>query len=568
LNTILFSVIIPTCDRPDLLCLCLDAIAPGIQNIQSEYYETIVTDDGNSTVEKLLNESYPWVKWVKGPQKGPAANRNNGSQYAKGEWLVFTDDDCLPSKEWLATFQKSILKNIDVKAFEGSIHSIGNINKDFAECPINYNGGCFWSANICIDRNLYCYVKGFDENYIIAAQEDQDLFIKLKKHTVILFVSDATVFHPVRISSFWKSIKKIKVKSLNWLYYANKNKEELGYKNEFAIIKSGYNFHLRGSFKAFIKMYPRQFLYAIGMLLYGMPLIILYLLIINRLRNRKFQWISSKTGDKRKLDEVDKKLSWYYTEDSWRDTYQIMLGEESIPQKSDFYYLILDYILKKKASNILDIGCSNGRIFRQLKQLGFSGQYTGIEVSDYLIEMNRKNHVDASWKTAGAYNIPYADDEFDLCFAFFVLEHLVFPEKALNAMMKVVKKNGVLVLIFPDFVASGRLSSQQLGLSPNDTALQKLKKGKVFDALLSFYDSRIRLPRALKNVHNRVGDFPVNTNLICFNHPNLMSPDFDAVYIASKLEVENWAVKNGYKVSYPYGTEGELNEKAFLVIEK
>lgn len=42
----LFSVVIPTCRRNDLLAKCLDRLAPGQQTLSPDQYEVIVTDDG------------------------------------------------------------------------------------------------------------------------------------------------------------------------------------------------------------------------------------------------------------------------------------------------------------------------------------------------------------------------------------------------------------------------------------------------------------------------------------------------------------------------------------------
>ncbi|MFM6530798.1 MAG: glycosyltransferase family 2 protein, partial [Dolichospermum sp.] len=69
-------------------------------------------DDGyQSTAQEMIEQNYPWVKWVAGPGKGPAANRNNGAKYATGEWLAFTDDDCLPDPQWLASYGEAIANN-------------------------------------------------------------------------------------------------------------------------------------------------------------------------------------------------------------------------------------------------------------------------------------------------------------------------------------------------------------------------------------------------------------------------------------------------------------------------
>lgn len=287
-------------------------------------------------------------------------------------------------------------------------------------------------------------------------------------------------------------------------------------------------------------------------------------------KNRKFLWVSSvDKSSESVLKELDDKLSFFYSQASGRELYQDMLNnlDENI-NKEDFSYFILDYILKKSPSNILEIGCANGRLYRQLRKLGYKGNYTGIEVADYIISQNKIHNPDATWVRAGAYDIPFNEGEFDLCFAFFVLEHLVYPEKAIKEMMRLLKKDGELVLVFPDFVASGRLESQELGFTPVLNSSQKLKRGKFLDAILSLYDSRIRLKNALRNASKNVGEFPINTNPICINYPHIMSYDIDAVYIASKQEIIEWASKNGFKAFTPYGTENELKDKAFVVLKK
>ena len=53
-------------------------------------------------MERFLAQQYPWVSWGRGPRRGPAANRNAGALRARGEWLAFTDDDCVPDPNWLA----------------------------------------------------------------------------------------------------------------------------------------------------------------------------------------------------------------------------------------------------------------------------------------------------------------------------------------------------------------------------------------------------------------------------------------------------------------------------------
>jgi len=204
----------------------LDKLAPTFQTLPPEKYETIVTDDGkNVSAEELIRQHYPWVKWVKGPQKGPASNRNKGAKEAKGEWLVFIDDDCLPEPNVLEAYNNAIAEHPQSLAFEGAILPDNKelLKDEMAECPVNESGNCFWSANICIQRAYFESINGFDEHFLIAAQEDQDLYLRLKQHTVIPFVPSSKVVHPVRYITLKKKLKGMKIKYANWIYFMKKH---------------------------------------------------------------------------------------------------------------------------------------------------------------------------------------------------------------------------------------------------------------------------------------------------------------------------------------------------------
>jgi GT2 family glycosyltransferase len=192
-----FSVVIPTCHRNEDLAKCLHCLAPGIQTFEALDYEVIVSDDGSSsTAENLIHERYPWAKWTQGPRRGPAANRNHGAAIAAGEWLVFTDDDCLPSRGWLAAFEAatpgaSVLEGVTRADRERLSHA--------EEAPINLTGGYLWSCNFAIRRASFALLDGFDENYPTAAMEDCDLHERLHRRGIPpRFVPEAEVVHPWR----------------------------------------------------------------------------------------------------------------------------------------------------------------------------------------------------------------------------------------------------------------------------------------------------------------------------------------------------------------------------------
>lgn len=248
---IIFSIIVPTYERSNDLEKCLECIRNGNQvgmycTGSQANYEIIVTDDGKNDESRLLIfNHFKDVKWTRGLGKGPAANRNNGAKVAQGKWLVFTDDDCLPSKNLLRNYFKFITTNSGVLALEGAIHPTGSEMNDMVECPVNYDGGNFWSANIAVRRELFNKVGGFDENYPYPKNEDQDLKIRIEKEAEVQFVKDAVVYHPVRHIGLISSILTLPKICDSWSYHVTKNGEILGFQSKTAIICASVEFALR-----------------------------------------------------------------------------------------------------------------------------------------------------------------------------------------------------------------------------------------------------------------------------------------------------------------------------------
>jgi SAM-dependent methyltransferase len=279
--------------------------------------------------------------------------------------------------------------------------------------------------------------------------------------------------------------------------------------------------------------------------------------------------MSSVEGDEAVLQSLHSAMMDFYSEKSKRSNYQSMLDDiDKEPGQNSSTTCLGRYINQQKPDRVLEVGCGNGRLFRTLTREGFRGDYTGVEVAKYMVDRNRGQHSEATWHTATAYNLPVGDESVDIACAEFVLEHLVYPVQGLREMLRVVSTGGKLILFFPDFACSGRFGSQFIGLSPSRTATRSLREGSLLDAVMSLYDSRVRLPGALETAQDKVGPFPVNLRPKCLAYPDHTFPDVDAVYIASKSEVEGWAKENDYSVFFPKGREGKYYETAFMCIEK
>jgi SAM-dependent methyltransferase len=289
-------------------------------------------------------------------------------------------------------------------------------------------------------------------------------------------------------------------------------------------------------------------------------------MIINNLH-----WVSSSKASRESLDNLNMRMSEFYSSMTFRQSYQEMIDNAHEMSNDPTNLLaahVSDYIIDNKYKNVLEIGCGSGKIYLILLDKGYKGSYTGIEMALPVIEKLRLRFPEAHWEVGSVYDKCSYQEEFDCCIAFFVLEHLIYPELALQKMLKAVKPGGALILVFPDFSSSGIFPSQKLGWDMQKSTKNKLKRLKIADAVVSYLEGRM-LRKNLKAVNEKFGSFVINMNPFCLSVDcKFLIPDVDAVYLSNKKELELWAKTLEHTVTYPFGTNGMLNTQSFLVINK
>lgn len=199
MSTPQFSIVLPTCHREELLARCLESLRPGVQSADPALYEVVVTDDSQGkTAEAMMRAKFPWARWVKGPSRGPAANRNNGVRHATGEWICFIDDDCIASREWIAAFRDAATDG-SIDLLEGRTTVPDQTDNPFVHSVSNLDGGSYWTCNLAIRRERFHAIGGFDEDFLDPAGEDMEFAHRYHaRHLRSKFFPEALVYHPVR----------------------------------------------------------------------------------------------------------------------------------------------------------------------------------------------------------------------------------------------------------------------------------------------------------------------------------------------------------------------------------
>lgn len=244
----LFSIIIPTFKRPELLVQCLSCLLPQTQSYK-EPYEIIVTDDSpDNDIQQIIKAQFPFVKWVEGPKKGPASNRNYGASQATGEWLVFTDDDCLPDKDWLQSISAQITPGKEVDVIEGKTVADREKRRLDEVSPINLTGGNLWSCNFAIRKSAFENLSGFDETFKYAAGEDMDLYNRIVKNNYkVVFDEHVLVTHPWRQSKPFRNFLRSYVSYKQYILKTRNN-------NKWQYRKSRIKIFLHRTFTNFLSL--------------------------------------------------------------------------------------------------------------------------------------------------------------------------------------------------------------------------------------------------------------------------------------------------------------------------
>jgi ubiquinone/menaquinone biosynthesis C-methylase UbiE len=119
---------------------------------------------------------------------------------------------------------------------------------------------------------------------------------------------------------------------------------------------------------------------------------------------------------------------------------------------------------------ILDIGCGNGSILRQLKQQGYTNLH-GLEISDYAIQRLQSEGIEMH---RGALpSIPLPDATFDVVIASQVLEHVIRRRRFLKELRRVMKPGAQAFIFVPDNCL-GPISEPEHVIKFNADSLRKL----------------------------------------------------------------------------------------------
>lgn len=187
------SIVVATRDRPQRLRACLDLLRDQGAD------ELLVVDDGSRDEAAVAAAARTaGARLVRQPPSGVATARNTGVAHARGDLLLFTDDDCVPSSDWATALAQRLRSGADVVAGPVLAARPGRsldvawqlISDRLVEDHSYLLGGNFGA------RAEALAAVPFDTSFDGVGAEDRDWWARVREHGLrVEFVADAPVGH-------------------------------------------------------------------------------------------------------------------------------------------------------------------------------------------------------------------------------------------------------------------------------------------------------------------------------------------------------------------------------------
>ena len=107
----------------------------------------------------------------------------------------------------------------------------------------------------------------------------------------------------------------------------------------------------------------------------------------------------------------------------------------------------------KKDMKMLEPGCGRGEFLNNFKDLGLN--VVGVDISPECA--NFKNDFDIIICDVEKEELPFENDTFDVVFSKSFIEHLYYPENYLEEANRVLKPNGLLITLVPDWQSNYKI---------------------------------------------------------------------------------------------------------------
>lgn len=186
----------------------------------SSYPKEVIIVDNNSSPPLKIPDRFTnrglVINLIHCKTPGPGAARNLGVKHSTGNWILFNDSDCIPTKTLISGYLNSCNRSV---AYAGNVKSLGTdrLSRYYESqeilIPLKtcddkgiYTPQYLITANTLIWKEAFEEVNGFNEKIKFAGGEDVDLGLRLAQIGKLTYAFDSIVEH--NFNDGWRGFSK------------------------------------------------------------------------------------------------------------------------------------------------------------------------------------------------------------------------------------------------------------------------------------------------------------------------------------------------------------------------
>lgn len=142
--------------------------------------------------------------------------------------------------------------------------------------------------------------------------------------------------------------------------------------------------------------------------------------------------------------------------DNLRASYEKFWGSEKIinnylcENRVNFFHEIFNTCKKYLRGRLIDVGCGSGDFLKIINENNIDCEIHGFDFSSSAIQRCKKNIPKGHFLNGNIYEMAYLDKMFNVIFCIEVLEHLEKPAEVLKEMLRICKRDGIIIITIPN----------------------------------------------------------------------------------------------------------------------